>query len=159
MVEQLYKQQIGRLNTNRGDIRKALPGYQKQAMGQLASIYGQNQGQTKALGREISSSTSAAQALLAQALQGLMGDLGGQGVDASALQGAGQMYNAEAGARGAAASGFNNRLAQVMATGYGDQRSGATAIHQGAMSQADLQYQAALAELQQQRAAQLMGLV
>jgi len=159
MVEELYTQQVGRMGTQRDEAMAVLPGYLNEAMGRLKTINGQNVQAGRHARDMIGRDTRSAQGQIRGATKALRGDLGAQGVDASALLGAGQMYQADAGARGAASNNFNSRLDAIMALQYGDQRAGSTQIHQGAQANTQNNYQQALAELQRQRTQQLMGLV
>lgn len=158
-VEERFNQGVGQLDQSKASAMAALPMYRDEALQRLAQVYGQNQQQTGVYGNEIAGQTGRTQSVIAAALAALQGDLRGNGVDASAMGAAGQSYQADAAARGGSAANFNDRLAQVMAMGYGDQQAAANATHQGAASNAENAYQQALAALQARRADALMGLV
>jgi len=158
LVEQLYNQQVGNLGTSRDEAMAALPGFLHQALGSMAGIDRQNRTAGTQARSQIGADTRSAQGQLTQATRGLQGDLQGQGVPIQALLAANQSYGADAGARGAAANNFNSRLAAIMALAYGDARTGAATVNQGAQATAQTNYQQALAALQGQRASSLMEL-
>jgi hypothetical protein len=158
IVEMLFKQTRGRLDTGKSDAMKALPKFLAQANKQFKGINKQSVGAGRDARRQIGLDEGAANRILAQALGGLRGDLQGQGVDIGGLDAAGGVYRAGNAARAAAGENFNSRLNAMMRAAYGDARMGAQQVHQGARSTATNQYQQALAQLQAERAAALMEL-
>lgn len=158
LVEQLYKQGLGQLNTGRGEAQRALPGFQKSALAELARIYAQNQGATKGFGTQIKGIGANVLAGLGQESSGLLRDLQAQGADSTGLGAALAQYQGDARATQGAGDQFNLRLAQVMANQNADQRALTGTINQSAQGQLSTGYQAALAQMQAERVQALMGL-
>lgn len=158
LVEQLYKQGLGQLNTSRGEAQRALPGFQKSALAELARIYAQNQGATKGFGTQIKGIGANVLAGLGQESSGLLRDLQAQGADSTGLGAALAQYQGDARATQGAGDQFNLRLAQVMANQNADQRALTGTINQSAQGQLSTGYQAALAQMQAERVQALMGL-
>jgi len=158
LVEQLYKTQVGQLNTGRNEARGALPGYLTQANKRIDTINHQNVQAGRTARGQINRDQGVAAQAIQSAMGGLGGDLQGQGVDIQALLGAGQMYQADTQSAQAAGQGFNSRLDALMRLAYGDNRSANAQINQSAQGQLSASYQNLLGQLQQQRTAALMGL-
>jgi hypothetical protein len=158
LVEQLYKQGLGQLNAGRAEAQRALPGFQRTALADLARIYAQNQGQTKAFGTQIGDIGRNVLAGLGAESSGLLRDLMAQGADTTGLGAALAQYQGDARATQGAGDAYNARLAQVMANQNADQRALTGTINQSAQGQLSTGYQQALAALQAQRVQALMGL-
>jgi hypothetical protein len=158
LVEQYYTQGLGSLNQARGAAGPELKRAGGQALSGIGRAYGQNKAATGVTTRDIQSIQRNILAQM-QAQQTALGrDLGNQGADTRALASAGAAYQGDARATGAAQDQFNRRLAQVMATGYQDDRASAELVNQSARGQLQANYAQALQALQNARIQSLMGL-